>query len=81
MLTSSQFSLGAYAHNILLKGESTMKNYNCFSIHQMQFLLSNGQVPIHCMAHSKTKKTFWIFEQNEELSKLLNKWTVNKSNL
>ncbi|MFB5088628.1 DUF5659 domain-containing protein [Psychrobacillus sp. PGGUH221] len=58
-----------------------MKNYNCFSIKQMQFLLSNGQVPIHVMAHSKTKRTFWIFEQNENLSMLLEKWTANKSNL
>lgn len=55
--------------------------YNCFSYNQMKFLLENGQVPIHCMAHSETKRTFWIFEQNVDLSGLLNTWTNNKTNL
>lgn len=56
------------------------KNYNCFSIKQMQFLLANGEVPIHCMAHSETKRTFWIFERTEQLNTLLDAWT-NKTNL
>lgn len=58
-----------------------MKNYNCFSYKQMKYLMDNGQVPIHCMAHSETKKTFWVFSQSEALSNLLSNWTNNKTNL
>ncbi len=57
-----------------------MKNYNCFSFKQMKFLMSNGEIPIHCMAHKETKRTFWIFERNGQLDELLNAWT-NKTNL
>ena len=56
------------------------KIYNCFSVKQMKFLLSNNQVPIHCMAHSGTSKTFWVFERNAELSELLDVWTQNRNN-
>lgn len=55
-------------------------NYNCFSYKLKEYLFVNGLHPIHEMIHSKTNRTFWIYERSNELDILLNNWT-NKSNL
>lgn len=52
-----------------------IKNYNCFSLTQLKYIKSNGIEPIHKMIHSETKKTFWIFEMNDKLSRVLTEWT------
>lgn len=57
-----------------------MRYYNCFSLNQMKFLLNNGQVPIGIKTHTRTKNTFWIFEKNNDLDKLLTQWTYSKAN-
>lgn len=72
----------AHCSLLNIEGESEMRkgNYNCFSYKQRQYLLENGLEPIHEMIHSSTKRTFWIFERNDHLDKLLSNWT-NKTNL
>jgi hypothetical protein len=43
--------------------------------------MDNKIVPVGVTMHSKSKKTFWVFLMNNELSDLLEKWTKNKNNM
>lgn len=49
-------------------------NYNCFSYKLKEYLFKNGVNPIHEMIHSKTKRTFWVYERDNKLDELLSKW-------
>jgi hypothetical protein len=54
-------------------------NYNCFSYFQKEYLIENGLQPLREMKHSKTGKTFWIFNKYDmRLSPLLEKWSNNR---
>lgn len=49
--------------------------YNCYSYNQMKFIMSNNINPVDVTLHSETGKTYWIFNNTEELSKVLYIWT------
>lgn len=55
-----------------------MKKYNCFSLTQLKYIKSKGIEPIHKMIHSGTKKTFWIFKLDDELSGVLKEWSEKR---
>lgn len=51
--------------------------YKCFSINLLRFIKVHGIRPVSKGVHPNGK-SFWIFEMNEELSKVLTTWTENK---
>lgn len=55
-------------------------NYNCFSYNVMKYLSQQGIEPIHVMIHSKTKKTFWIYDKSDDrLDIMLKQWSARKA--
>ena len=51
--------------------------YRCFSINLLRWLKIHGVKPVSKGTH-ENGKSFWIFEMDEELSKLLTAWSDNK---
>ena len=54
------------------------KYYYCYSYNQKKYLLENGEFCIIKGIHPVTQKKYWVFERNEKLNKLLDKWQSNK---
>lgn len=52
------------------------KYYDCFSIRLVQYLRDNNVEPLRAKTHHKTNKTIWVFELDDNLSKLLKEWTA-----
>lgn len=48
-----------------------MKLFYCYSNKLKNELLENGYRYLHSGVHNKTKKTFWVYEGNEELNQFL----------
>lgn len=54
------------------------KYFYCYSYPLKEFFIRNGEVVILSSVHSKTQKKFWIFESNDNITKLLEKWRLQK---
>ena len=50
--------------------------YYCYSPKQMRYLEANGVHKVNEGVHFRTRKTFWVYEQTEDLSYLLARWTL-----
>lgn len=56
-----------------------MKIYKCYSRKLKEFLEDNGEDVIVKALDIDNSKTMWVFQKNISLSKLLSKWTNEKS--
>lgn len=50
------------------------KVFICYSVPLLLFLLQNNIKYEVIGLHPKTKKTFWVFIKNKELSRVLSLW-------
>ena len=54
------------------------KYFYCYSYPLKEFFKKNGLEYITAATNHSTNKTYWLFESNEKLNKLLNEWRSNK---
>ena len=54
------------------------KYFYCYSWNLKEFLRSNKESSIVSGIHPNTKKKYWVFERNENLSNLLSEWQLRK---
>lgn len=54
------------------------KYFYCYSWPLKEFLTSNGQVIVMCSKNTNTNKTFWVFENGNTITQLLNEWRSRK---
>lgn len=54
------------------------KYFYCYSWNLKEFLRSNKEAPIVSGIHPNTKKKYWVFERNENLSNLLSEWQLRR---
>lgn len=54
------------------------KYFYCYSWPLKEFLLENGQVVVMCSKNTNTDKTFWVFENGNAITNLLNEWRLRK---
>lgn len=54
------------------------KYFYCYSWPLKNFLIDNGQIIVMCSKNTNTDKIFWVFENNNEITKLLNEWRSRK---
>ena len=54
------------------------KYFYCYSWPLKEFLTQNGQTIILYSKNTKTNKTFWVFENGNEITKLLTEWRLRK---
>lgn len=54
--------------------------YKCFSYNLKRFIEVHGIRAISRGVHPKTNKTYFVYEINEELSRVLSTWSANKEN-
>lgn len=52
--------------------------YRCFSLNQMRWLKACGQSYLYTKQHKDTGRTYFVYQETEELSELLTMWTNNK---
>ncbi|WP_404354612.1 hypothetical protein [Exiguobacterium aurantiacum] len=52
--------------------------YRCFSINMLRFIRAHGIEPVSKGVHPVTARTFWLFEMDAELSRILKTWSKNK---
>ena len=55
------------------------KYFYCYSWPLKEFFVKNGQVIVVCSKNTNTDKAFWVFENNNEITKLLDEWRSRKS--
>lgn len=55
------------------------KYFYCYSWPLKEFFIQNGQVIVMCSKNTNTDKTFWVFENSNEITALLNTWRSRKS--
>lgn len=56
-----------------------MKIYKCYSRKLKEFLEDNGADVIVKASDIDNGKTMWVFQQNVDLSRLLNKWSKKEN--
>ena len=54
------------------------KYFYCYSWPLKEFFIQNGQVMVMCSKNMSTNKTFWVFENGNEITRLLNEWRLRK---
>lgn len=54
------------------------KYFYCYSWPLKEFLIQNGQAIVMCSKNTNTNKTFWVFENGNQITKLLNEWRSRK---
>lgn len=54
------------------------KYYYCYSYPQKKYLMDNGERYVIKGNHVNSQKTYWVFERNEILDKLLTEWQLRK---
>lgn len=54
------------------------KYFYCYSWPLKEFLIKNGQTLVMCSKNTNTDKTFWVFENGNEITRLLNEWRSRK---
>ena len=54
------------------------KYFYCYSWPMKEFFIESGQVLVMCSKNTNTNKTFWVFENGNEITKLLNEWRSRK---
>lgn len=54
------------------------KYFYCYSWPLKEFLIQNNQVIVMCSKNTHTNKTFWVFENGNQITKLLNEWRSRK---
>lgn len=52
--------------------------YKCFSLNLKKFIDVHGIKPLSNGIHPVTKRTFYVYEMTDELSKILTRWSQNK---
>lgn len=52
-----------------------MSVYYCYSYPQKEFLQDAGERMVASSVHPGTLKKFWMFERNDRLDKLLERWS------
>ena len=52
--------------------------YCCYSLNLRKFLYQHGIKYKMAALNPNNQKLFWIYIKNEQLDKLLTKWTANK---
>ena len=52
--------------------------YCCYSLNLRNYLYDNGLRYKLAALNPNSKSLFWVYVKNEELDKLLNKWSSNK---
>ena len=57
---------------------SKQKIYRCFSRNLKEFLEDNGEEIVVKAINPDDNRTMWIFNRNNNLDKLLTKWSNNK---
>ena len=54
------------------------KYFYCYSWPLKEFFIKNGQTLVMCSKNTNTDKTFWVFENGNEITRLLNEWRSRK---
>lgn len=54
------------------------KYFYCYSYPLKEFFKKNGLTYITAAQNKTTQKTYWLFEESEELNNLLQKWRSHK---
>ena len=54
------------------------KYFYCYSWPLKDFFISKGQAVVMCSKNTHTNKTFWVFENSYEITRLLNEWRLQK---
>lgn len=57
---------------------NSKKYYKCFSYNLKKFIGVHGIKPLSSGVHQETGKTYFVYEMNQELSRILTIWTENK---
>lgn len=52
--------------------------FTCYDIKQKKFFEKHGEHDLIYGLHPKTLKSFWVYERNEHLNRLLEEWTNNR---
>lgn len=52
--------------------------YCCYSVALRRFLFDNGLRYEFVALNPNSKKTFWVYERNEKLNRLLKEWSSRK---
>lgn len=54
--------------------------FKLYSIPLLRFIKAHGMKPLSKGVNKVTGKTFWLFEMDDELSRVLTIWTNNNPN-
>lgn len=54
------------------------KYFYCYSYPLKEFFIQNNQDVVMCSKNTSTNKTFWVFENGKEITRLLNEWRLRK---
>lgn len=54
------------------------KYFYCYSYPLKEFFIQNGQEVVMYSKNMKTHKTFWVFENGKEITRLLEEWRLRK---
>ena len=54
------------------------KYFYCYSWPLKEFFIKNGQTLVMCSKNTNTDKIFWVFENGNEITRLLNEWRSRK---
>lgn len=56
------------------------KYFYCYSWNFKEKLIQNGIQLVMCSKNIDTNKTFWVFENSEKITEILDEWRKNKKN-
>jgi hypothetical protein len=54
------------------------KYFFCYSINLFRYIRNNGICYISKGTNPNTKRNYWLYEKNTNLSNILKEWTFNK---
>lgn len=54
------------------------KYFYCYSWNLKEFFLAHDVQLVMCSKNTKTDKTFWVFENCEKITELLNIWRLSR---
>lgn len=54
------------------------KYFYCYSYPLKEFFIQNGQEVVMYSKNMNTHKTFWVFENGKEITRLLEEWRLRK---
>lgn len=54
------------------------KYFYCYSYPLKSFIMDSGEKYVIKGIHKNSQKTFWVFERNENVERLLAEWTARR---